>query len=249
MKYTNYVLSALVLAGAVVVSSCSNGGAVSNAAPRISAVPTQSTAGGTAFNLDLSTYVTDREGVTLAYSVVSGGGSFSGSTYTNTFDTMGEHEVTFAVSDGTKTENGTFAVEVTSAEYAAVLEDTSGLLLLDTQTNTFTRLASTVPHPYFIKQIGTRFMLYMLGSNGSLWVHDLYAGTNTELATDVEGNASYAAVTNDGKLIYTTGTAPEISVWYYNPFTGVARLMGEAVATPSIVRGRPASIETLGHLG
>ena len=66
MKHSNYVWSALVLTGAVVVSSCSNGGAVSNAAPRISAVPTQSTAGGTAFNLDLSTYVTDREGVTLA---------------------------------------------------------------------------------------------------------------------------------------------------------------------------------------
>jgi len=234
MKYSNQVWSALALAGAVVVTSCSNGGAVSNASPRVTEVPTQNTAGGAAFNLDLSTYVSDREGAPLAYSVVSGGGSFAGSTYTNTFDTMGEYEVTFAVSDGSKTETATFAVEVTSAQYAAVREDASGLLLLDTQTNVFTRVASTVPTPYFIKQVGTRYMVYMLGINGSLWVRDLYTGNNTELATDVAGNASYRGITSDGRLIYSTGSAPEISVWYYNPFTGVARLMGEAVIAPSV---------------
>ena len=234
MNYRKQLWSALALAGAIVTTSCSNGGAVSNASPRITSVPVQNTTGGSTFNLDLATYVTDREGAPLAYSVVSGGGSFTGSTYSNTFDTIGKYDVAFAVSDGSKTENGTFTVEVTSAQLAAVLEDSSGLLLLDTQTNAFKRLASTVPQPFFVAQIGTRYIAYTLGNGGALWVHDLFSGTSTELATDVPGDASYRAKIADGRLVYTTGTAPEISVWYYNPFTSVARLMGEAVATPNV---------------
>ncbi|MFN3244012.1 MAG: hypothetical protein ACE37K_21075 [Planctomycetota bacterium] len=229
------VRSALVLIGAIFASSCSNGGAVSNASPRVSEVPTQNTTGGTAFALDLSTYVSDREGATLAYSVVSGGGSFAGSTYTNTFDTMGVYEVTFAVSDGSKTENATFSVEVTSAELAFVLEDDASAQLLDTQTNTFVRIASNGPTPYFLKQIGTRYVLYELGLGGPLWTYDTYGRNNVELAADIDGGATYRGVTADGKLIYSTGSAPEISVWYYNPTTGVARLIGEAVAAPNVL--------------
>ncbi|MCK5943151.1 MAG: hypothetical protein KAI24_14320 [Planctomycetes bacterium] len=235
MKQSKQVWGALAFAGAIVVSSCSNGGAVSNAAPRITAVPMQSTTGGTALSVDLSSYVSDREGAPLAYSVTSGGGSFSGSTYSNTFDTIGEYDVTFAVSDGSKTETATFEVQVTSAEVALVREDTSGLLVLDTQTNSFARLAGTVPQPYFVAQVGTRYVLYTVGLNGALWVHDLYTRVSRELATAEDGDATYLAKTTDGKVVYCTGSAPDISVWYYNPFTDVARLVGQAVATPTVL--------------
>src|SRR5262245_37441365 len=84
-------------------AACGGGSSVSNAAPRFTEVPLQSTAGGTLFTIDLANYIADREGATLTYAVTSGGGSFAGSSYSNTFDTMGEFTVGFTVSDGMKT--------------------------------------------------------------------------------------------------------------------------------------------------
>ena len=80
MKSISRFRNVCLVAVAVLTAACSNGGAVSNASPRVGEVPTQNTTGGTAFSLDLSSYVSDREGATLAYSVVSVGGSFAGST-------------------------------------------------------------------------------------------------------------------------------------------------------------------------
>ena len=115
-----------VTALGLIAAACGGGGTVSNASPRISSVPQQSVAGGTALTLDLADYTTDREGTTVTYAVTSGGGSFAGSTYSNTFDTMGTYTVAFTATDGDKTTTGSFEVRVTSADFAVVKQDDNG---------------------------------------------------------------------------------------------------------------------------
>ena len=223
MVTTTNTRTCILVAIGLLVTACSNGGAVSNASPRISTVPAQNTTGGATFSLDLSTYVSDREGATLSYAVTSGGGSFTGSTYSNTFDTIGTWQVQFTVSDGSKTETGSFDVEVTSTNLQVVVEDGASLLLLDTKTNKLKRFASSMPNPSFITKVGTRYVLYKRDTSGDLFVYDAFTGKNTQLAADVAGVATYEAVTSDGRVVYSTGTAPDRTLWYYNPVTGVAR--------------------------
>src|SRR5262245_26431116 len=135
-----------LLALALLATSCGQGSNVSNAAPRISAVPQQYTPGGSAFALDLDAFVTDREGSPLTYAVTSPEGSFAGSTFSATFPTMGDFVVAFTVTDGEKTSTGSFVVRVTSANLAVVREDNSGLPLLDSATNAFVRVTgASVP--------------------------------------------------------------------------------------------------------
>ena len=129
------LLAATVLAA----TSCSDGRSVTNASPRITDIPQQATVGGSTFSIDLSDYVSDRESTVLTYTVVAGGGSFTDSTYSNMFDTIGEYDVEFEVTDGPKSEYGTFTVQVTSANLVPVSEDGSSLLLLDTSSNTPSR--------------------------------------------------------------------------------------------------------------
>ena len=78
-----------LLAFALLATSCGGGSSVSNAAPRISAVPQQYTPGGSVFALDLDDFVTDREGSTLTYTVTSPEGSFTGSTFSARFVIVG----------------------------------------------------------------------------------------------------------------------------------------------------------------
>lgn len=223
MVYSSNTRICLLASTALLATACGGGSTVSNASPRITEVPQQSTLGGTAFSIDLSTYVADREAGTLTYSVVSGGGSFAGSTYTNTFDTIGEYDVVWTVSDGAKDERGTFKVVVTSANFVAVTEDAASLLLLDSATNKFVRVTSTVPQPSYVTLAGVRTLVYRLGANGKDWIYNAYTGLAKQLAADVAGGARYVAKTSDGKLVYTTGSAPSKITWYYNPTTTVAR--------------------------
>jgi len=114
------VLALVVLA--LVPAGCgSNSG---DAAPRLTTIPQQQAPGaGAMFALDLSAFASDPEGGPLSYVVLDGGGSFNGSTYENTFDTMGTYTVTFAVGDGTKATVGTFVVVVDMANFAVVRRD------------------------------------------------------------------------------------------------------------------------------
>lgn len=226
----------LLAATALLATSCGNGSSVSNASPRITEIPQQATLGGMTFSIDLSAYVSDRESPTLTYSVVSGGGSFTDSTYSNMFDTMGEYDVEFQVTDGPKTENGTFRVQVTSANLVPVTEDGSALMLLDTSSNTFKRVTSTSPQPTFVTLAGTRNVVYTLGAGNEAWIYDAYVGQSTQLAANIDGGASYQAKTSDGKLIYTTGTAPNQTVWFYNPTTTVERNVSDgALSTVTVL--------------
>lgn len=213
----------LLAATALVATSCSDGRSVTNASPRIVDIPQQATVGGSTFQIDLSDYVSDRESPTLTYTVLAGGGSFSSSTYSNMFDSIGTYDVTFQVTDGPKTENGTFTVEVTSANLVPVNQDSAGLMLLDSASNTLTRVTSTTPNVSVRTLTGTRNLVYTLGTGSEAWYYDTYAGQSTQLAADVDGGANYQNTTSDGKLIYTTGTAPSLTTWFYNPTTTVTR--------------------------
>ncbi|MCA8978204.1 MAG: hypothetical protein KDC98_25980, partial [Planctomycetes bacterium] len=181
---------------ALVASACSGGSKVTNAAPRISNVPLQSTAGGSSFTLDLADYVADREGATLTFAVTAGGGSFTGSTYANMFDSMGTHTVAFTVSDGSKTSTGTFEVKVTSADLVVVKEDSNGLFLLDSGTNKQVRVTAASATPSFATGLGDGRLVYQIGTPSQLWVFDPMTRRSERLGTDSAGAATYRAKTS-----------------------------------------------------
>lgn len=222
--------SLLFLAVAASLAGCGGGSNVSNASPRVSEIPQQSTTGASAFTLQLGDYLTDREGATLTYSVTSGGGSFAGSIYSNTFDTMGEYEVEFAVTDGDKTSTGTIPVRVTQGHFAVVREDSSGLLLLDTRTDATVRIAGATSTPSIGGTLADGRLAYHLaaGTGQQLWVFDPLKRTNVRVAAAAGGSATYRAKTSDGKIVYTAGTGNELEIGVYNPTTGVRRVLSTA---------------------
>ncbi|MGK0153823.1 MAG: hypothetical protein ACI9SE_000771 [Neolewinella sp.] len=231
MIHSSKICTSLLAATALLATSCGSGGSVSNASPRITEVPQQATLGGTAFTIDLGDYVSDREGVALTYAVTSGGGSIAGSTYTNTFDTMGEYAVAFEVSDGSKIEKGTFNVRVTSANFAVVREDSAGLLLIDTMTNASLRVAGSTAMPSLAAGLSNGRMVYQIaaGSGAQLWVFDPLTRSNARIAATKPGDTTYRAKTSDDKIVYTTGSGNTQELWFYNPATGVSRALAQDV--------------------
>lgn len=225
------ISTSLLAVTALLATSCGSGGKVSNASPRISEVPQQATVGGATFSIDLSTYVSDREGATLTYGVTTGGGSFSGSTYSNTFDTMGDYDVTFEVGDGSKTEQATFTVRVTSANFAVVREDSAGLLLLDSATNALLRVAGSTATPSLAAGLADGRLVYQIaaGTGQQLWVFDPLTRSNTRIAEGDNGDVTYRAKTSDDKIVYTTGTGNDLQLWFYNPTTGISRALAQDV--------------------
>ncbi len=218
------------VAAGMLVAAC--GSSVDNAAPRISEVPLQVCPGGQAMSLDLDPYVSDRENSPLSYAVAAGGGSFAGSTYTHTFDTIGAYEVTFTVSDGVKTTVGTISVQVTSANLAAVKQDNTDLWIFDTETDAGVLVTAGTTNPLFRTTLGTRRFVYSQQNNTQLWVYDTYTRIATQMGAGL-GEAFYRGKTSDGKLVYSTGSLTEQTIWFYNPVTGLVRELGDG-ATASL---------------
>lgn len=214
---------ASVTALGVLAAACGGNAAVSNSSPRLSEVPQQAVAGGTEFTIDLADYTTDREGNGLVYTVTSGGGSFTGSTYSNTFDTMGEYTVEFAVTDGGKTSTGTFDVRVTSADLAIVQQGDNGLQLLDTGTNAFVTVAAATLEPTLTEGLADGRLVYQLGSPSQLWIFDPMTRRSTQLRPNSSGAVIYRDQTSDGKIVFTDGTSADMDLFLYNPSTGVTR--------------------------
>ncbi|MBL8754701.1 MAG: hypothetical protein JNK15_15460 [Planctomycetes bacterium] len=218
---TNLLLAGLALS----VAACGGGSSVSNASPRVSEVPQQSTTGAATFTFDLDDYVSDREGAAMTYAVTSGGGSFAGSVYSNTFDTMGVYTVEFTVTDGTKVTTGSFEVKVTAATFAVVREDQSGLLLLDARTNGIVRVAGSVAVPTFVTGLADGRLVY--GKQGAagdqLWVFDPLTRVTTQLAADAAGDLVYEAKTSTGRILFTEVGTTETTLHLWNPATGLDR--------------------------
>lgn len=226
----------LLATAALLVTACGGGSKLTNASPRLTEIPLQSTAGGTMFTLDLDDFVTDREGGTLSFTVTSGGGSFTGSTYNNIFDTMGSYEVAYTVSDGLKTTPGTFTVKVTSANLVVLREDSSGLLLLDSATNAFVRVASSAPTPSFATGLTDGRVVYQTnGVTKKLWVFDPLSRTNTQLGGTEDGDATYVNKTSDNKVLFTTGANDDRKLFLHNPLTGATRDLAQGLLSTATV--------------
>ena len=225
------LLPTALLAAGLLATACGGGAHVGNAAPRLTEVPQQATVGGSTFTIDLDDYVTDREGATLTFAVMSGGGSFTDSVYANMFDTMGDYEVQFSVSDGQKTSTGSFRVRVTSADFAVVREDTSGVLLLDTATATFVRVAGSTVMPTLAAGLGDGRLVYQLAApaGDQLWVFDPLTRSVAQIAPGASGDVTYRARTSTNRILYTTGSGDDQHLYFYNPVTGVSRDLAEGV--------------------
>jgi hypothetical protein len=172
----NAPLTGLVLAFAL--AACS-GSSSNNAAPSFGTIPQQRVAGGTSFTLDLEPYVQDREDAdaTMTYSVVSGGGAIALGTpsggvtpveYTNDFDTLGNYTILVRATDsGGKSTDTSFDLEVTSARLAAVQQNTSGLLLLDVDTNATVQVVSGGNQPDYVGGTPLGCAIYQIGTNNA----------------------------------------------------------------------------------
>lgn len=213
---------ALTGCATLALTSCSSG--VGNASPRVQAIPAQSSTGG-AFSLDLSSYVSDREGTALTYRVVDGGGSFSGSTYTNTFDTVGTYSVTFEVHDNEKITRSDFEVMVTAASLAVVKDGTNGLNMLDTGTGKFVTLAVGATSPQLAATLSDGKVLYNLGQSSvqTLWVFDPMTRQTQQLGTGHAGAATYVTKTSDDLVLFTCGTSPDLDLYSFDATSGQVR--------------------------
>jgi hypothetical protein len=226
----------LFLTGLALLSACT-GGTNGTSAPVLASIPQQEVAGGATLTLDLSVYVTDREGGTMTYAVLSGGGSFTDSTYSNVFDTVGFYTVQFRVTDMTgRATDGRFSVRVNTANLAAVRVDNSGLDLLDVDTQKFVTITASSNPPSVATTLPRGEVVYQLdaGGNNELWLFDTFTRHNTRIGGNLPGSVTYRAKTSDGKLVFTAGTGADTDLYLYNPATTLVR---EISAVPGQVDG------------
>ncbi|GEM_PF-2102211 len=192
------------------------------ASPRISSIPLQTTPGGTTFTLDLSAYVTD-DTKTATYAVTSGGGSFSGSTYSRTFPTLGTYTVGFKATDfrGNST-SGSFQVKVTSAEIALVRNGT-GVSYYDVQTGNLTSVLQddgrTKTHKASLTDGCSVFEVDVTGQK-DLYLYDPNEQEVLTIAQDSSKSEVYLGKTSDGKILFQAGSSPARSLHLYDTTNG-----------------------------
>lgn len=203
MVWTSRISPVLMLVAFGLPACGSN---VGNAAPRIASIPTQHAAGkGATFSVDLATWVTDAAGSTLTYTVQSGGGAFSGSTYSNTFESMGEFTVSFQVSDGQKASLGTFTVVVHAANFAVVRVDGANLRLLDADTEKFLLVSQSPSVETFRAGLATGPLVFerLTGSNYDLFTYSPATRTTTVLGNATDKNERWVANATGGRVVFS----------------------------------------------
>ncbi len=222
---------AYAIALAVGLASC--GGLDRNGEPVISTVPAQSTDGGIVFSLDLEPFVVDPEGNALTYSVISGGGSFAGSVYSHTFDTIGEYTVEFLVADQNKASASSFDVSVKTANLA-VIQQNDDLQLLDTDTQKFRPVTGALGFmDTHVGTLSTGHLVYERSAGTmALFVYDPSTMQTFTLGDDNTENTRFAAVTSDLHVLYTTAavaTPLDTDLHIWSAETGLSR---DISATP-----------------
>lgn len=204
---------------ALVATSCNNSGG--SGGPVLTTIPAQSVGGGSTFTLNLSSFVTD-DSQTATYSVLSGGGSFTGSVYSRAFPTLGTYTVSFRVQDFRgNTAQGTFSVKVTSANIA-VVRNGDGLSLLDAQTQNFVSpIANDGRAKTYKDALTTGAIILEVSQSGQtdLWLYDPNVAGTTIFAGDSSLNETFIAKTSSNQIIFARGAAPSRTIWVYNPAT------------------------------
>jgi hypothetical protein len=115
----------------------------------------------------------------------------------------------------------------------AVREDTSGLLLLDTRTNEFVRIASASTMPTFATGLSDGRLVYQLSAVGGkqLWIFDPLQRTQTRVGASEAGDVIYRAKTSDNRIVYSAGSASDMELFFHNPRTGVSREIAEGASS------------------
>lgn len=226
------VAAAFVVAALAGCTSGSSG----DSAPAIGSIPSQVTPGGMALSLDLSTYVSDSDGDPLTFTVTSGGGSFSGSTYSHMFDTLGSYTVGFAVSDGKKTRSGSFDVTVNTANLAVV---TSGddLELLDTDTHAFLPLTATGGvTEQLVATLPTGEVIYRRTvATSRLFVFDPSTRQSHVLGDSIDYDTVYAGKTSAGDVVFTraaAATPTDTDLYLWRRETGTIKQISAVAGSP-----------------
>jgi predicted outer membrane repeat protein len=168
--------------------------------PVISAIPVQNATEDTPFNLDLTPYVTDDHDAVadLAFAVISGGGSFTGALYSNTFTTTGLVTVQFWVQDTEgMVSSGSFDVSV-----APMVNNAPVVSVIPDQN-------ATVNYTFILDIAGyvsddhdaDKDLAYAVTSGGGSFIGTVYAHTFTTTGLQPVG----FSVTDSGSL-NATGT-------------------------------------------
>lgn len=202
---------------ALLATACNNSRGTGG--PILKTIPAQSVGGGTTFTLDLSSYVTDVTN-TATFSVLAGGGSFSGSVYSNAFKTLGTYTVSFEVRDfRNNTQRGTFQVKITSAQLA-VVRGGDGLSLLDMQTQNFVSpIANDGRAKVYKGALANGSIILEVTQSGQtdLWLHDPNVAGTEVFAGDATKNETYIGKTSTNQIVFARGATPNRTIWLYDP--------------------------------
>jgi WD40 repeat protein len=230
---TNSATTLIAGAGLVLLGACNQAG-VQNAAPRLaSSIPEQTASGGVAFTLDLDDFVADRETANsaLTYTVVAGGGSFTGTAYVNTFATLGSYTVTVRVTDPEgKSVETSFDVDVKTANLGVI---TSGndLDLLDTDTLHVRTLATANGNTLVLKDTLVRgFVVFerLVGTDYDLYVYDANTTATVALGDDRTVAERHAGKVGADRVLFTAGNATSKSLRLYDVTTGTTTVVAVA---------------------
>ncbi len=223
MTRANKVPLLLGLLGASFVlafaTSCSN--PKGTGGPSLKSVALHRAPGGTAFPLDLKTFVTDST-QTATYSVLSGGGSFTGSVYSRAFPTLGTYSVSYEVRDfRNNVARASFDVKVSSAQLALV-RNGNGLSLLDVQTSNLVAPIQNDGRTKVYKGAlanGSVVLEVTQSAQTDLWLHNPNVAATVVFAADSSLNETFVGVTSDNKIVYERGATPSRTIWLYDPAT------------------------------
>jgi len=234
------IVLALTAAAIVGLPACHSGG--NNGRPFAATVPAQTTTGGTTFSLDMATYVTDPEGQTVTYSVVSGGGSFTGSMYSQVFPTLGTHEVTVTGTDVTnKSVQVKFTVKVTQTTLVVIQAGTNLVLLDDGSAGTVTTIDPITGYTTSFVEVaiaqgltdtfkaglprGGLVYERTVTSQKDLYLFDPNSKITKQLGTDPgqQTDEEYVGKSSKDHVIFTSGTASDSNLYIFNATSGFTR--------------------------
>jgi hypothetical protein len=223
----------------VVVASCTDPSG--EPSPRISTIPTQTSAGGSTFTFDVSSYVTTS--ADSSYAVTSGGGTFSTgqSVYSNTFDTLGTYTVQFTVRNNRdQVTASSFQVKVTSSEIVA-FKSGDGVWLYDVNTGhigSSAILSDDGRSKSYKAALSDGSLIYEVATSGGtdLWLYDPNVPELTVLG-ESSNDELYEAKTSTDIVLYRTGASTGYELYSYDKLREYTVGITSGIGTTNDTRG------------